>query len=202
MVEPTPTPSPTPGALSVHHLTVTLLDVTPPVWRRLVVPSAVALSTLHAIVQIAMGWEDAHLHEWEVGEVTYGSPEEERWGEDLADESQAILGEVAPLDASLTYRYDFGDGWEHLVTVEAVEPYDARTPPVVCVAGARACPPEDSGGPFGYEHLLDALADPADPEHEEMQRWVGDSLDPDRFDRVAVNAALEAFWRLPEEDPE
>jgi hypothetical protein len=189
---------PTPPAelsLTVHQLTVTLLDVAPPVWRRLLVPSAVPLSALHGIVQIAMGWTGIHLHEWEIAGVTYGSPSEEDWGEELVDETTAFLGELAPADTSFVYRYDFGDGWEHLIEVDAVERYDARTPPVSCIGGARSCPPEDCGGPMGYEHLLDALADPADSEHEEMTLWVGDSLDPEAFDVSQVNAHLEAFWR-------
>ncbi|MBO0748502.1 MAG: plasmid pRiA4b ORF-3 family protein [Acidimicrobiaceae bacterium] len=189
------TPLPNPSSLTVHRLRVTLLDVSPPVWRTFVVPSALPLSTLHGIVQIVMGWTNSHLHEWEVGGVIYASPEEEDWGEEAADETQALLGEVAPDDGSLLYRYDFGDGWEHLVAVDAVEAYDARTPPLACTGGARACPPEDCGGPSGYEHLLDALADPADPEHDEMTLLYGDSIDPEAFDLTRVNAALEAFVR-------
>jgi hypothetical protein len=189
-----PSPAP-PLSLTVHQLTVTLLDVSPPVWRRLLVPSAVPLSALHGIVQIALGWSGIHLHEWDLGGIIYGSPAEEDWGEGLVDETAAILGQLAPADTAMTYRYDFGDGWEHLIEVDAVEPYDARTPPVLCIAGARACPPEDCGGPSGYEHLLDALADPADSEHEEMKLIYGDLIDPEEFDRNQVNAHLEAFWR-------
>jgi hypothetical protein len=188
-------PFPTSTSLTVHTLLVNLLDVTPPVWRRLVVPSALPLSTIHRIVQIAMGWQNVHLHEWEVGEVTYGPPDEEDWGENLADEAATLLGDVAPVDTSLMYRYDFGDGWEHLVVVEAIDPYDARVAPLQCLGGARGCPPEDCGGPMGYEHLLDALADPADPEHEELTEIYGDSIDPEAFDRQRVNATLEMFWR-------
>ncbi|MST33898.1 plasmid pRiA4b ORF-3 family protein [Acidimicrobiaceae bacterium USS-CC1] len=181
--------------LTVHELQVTLLDVSPPVWRRLRVPSAVTLSALHSILQVAFGWQDAHLHEWRVGGRTYGLADEESWGEDLADESSAVLGELAPADSVLHYDYDFGDGWEHLVEVLAVEPYDPTRPPVLLLAGARAAPPEDSGGPLGYEHLLDALADEDDPEHDEMMEWVGDAFDPDELDVQAVNRRLEGMWR-------
>jgi hypothetical protein len=181
--------------LTVHELQVTLLDVSPPVWRRLRVPSAVTLSALHSILQVAFGWQDAHLHEWRVGGRTDGLADEESWGEDLADESSAVLGELAPADSILHYDYDFGDGWEHLVEVLAVEPYDPTRPPVLLLAGARAAPPEDSGGPLGYEHLLDALADEDDPEHDEMTEWVGDAFDPDELDVQAVNRRLEGMWR-------
>jgi Plasmid pRiA4b ORF-3-like protein len=182
-------------SLTVHHLRVTLLDVTPSVWREIRVPSALPLSTVHAVLQIALGWEDRHLHEWRVGEVTYGLSDEDSWGEDIADESAAVLGEIAAADSVLRYDYDFADGWEHLVEVSAVVPYDGDVAPVACLAGARACPPEDCGGPSGYEHLLDALYDPDDAEHEEVVEWLGDSFDPASFDLTSVNHRLEQLWR-------
>jgi hypothetical protein len=187
-------PAPT-LSLTVHELRVTLLDVVPTVWRQIRVPSALPLSTVHAVIQIAFGWEDRHLHEWRVGEVTYGLSDEDSWGEDLADESSALLGELAPEDSVLHYDYDFGDGWEHLVEVSAVVPYDGNVAPVACLAGARACPPEDCGGPSGYEHLLDALRDPDDAEHDEVVEWLGDRFDPAAFDLQSVNHRLEQLWR-------
>ncbi len=181
--------------LSVHELKVTLLDVSPPVWRRLRVPSAVTLSALHSILQVAFGWHDAHLHEWRVGERTFGLSDEPSWGEEIEDESAAVLGELAPADSVLHYDYDFGDGWEHLVEVVGVREFDPGEPPVAVLEGARAVPPEDCGGPEGYEHLLDALADDDDPEHEEMLDWVGDGFDPDGFDLQGTNRRLEGMWR-------
>jgi len=182
-------------SLTVHELRVTLLDVSPPVWRLVRVPSALPLSTVHAILQIALGWEDRHLHEWRVGDVTYGLPDEDSWGEELADESAALLADVAPPDSVLHYDYDFGDGWEHLVEVAAVRPYNANVPPVACIAGERACPPEDCGGPRGYERLVDALRDPEDPDHDAVLEEVGDRWDPDEFDVSSVNHRLEQLWR-------
>jgi Plasmid pRiA4b ORF-3-like protein len=180
---------------TVHLLRITLMDVTPPVWRLLRVPSATPLSVLHGIVQVAMGWEDRHLHEWRVGDRTLGSAEEEDWGDEIEDESEYELGELAGPDSVLHYDYDLGDGWEHLVEVVGVEPYTATVPPVEVLDGSRSAPPEDSGGPSGYEHLLDALADPADPEHDEVVAWLGDSFTPEEFDIHGVNHRLESFWR-------
>ena len=97
--------------LSVHVLRVTLLDVSPLVWRLLRVPSAVRLSALHAVLQVAMGWEDRHLHQWRVGDDVYASADEEDWGEDLVDEATAVLGEIAGVDSVFRYDYDLGDGW-------------------------------------------------------------------------------------------
>ena len=182
------------AALTVHILRVTLLDVTPPVWRLLRVPSAVTLSVLHGVLQVAMGWENRHLHEWRVGDEVYSGGEED-WGEGTGDDSTVVLAEVAPADSALHYDYDLGDGWEHLVEVVSVDPYDATVAPLAVLDGSRAAPPEDCGGPAGYEHLLDALADPDDPEHAEMFEIFGDALDPERFDRRGVNRLLEALWR-------
>lgn len=182
-------------ALTVHELRVTLLDVAPPVWRLVRVPSALPLSTVHTILQIALGWEDRHLHEWRVGDVTYALSDEESWGEEFADESAALLADVAPPDGVLHYDYDFGDGWEHLVEVAAVVPYNASVPPVACLAGERACPPEDCGGPRGYERLVDALRDPDDPDHDAVLAEIGDRWDPDEFDSASVNRRLEELWR-------
>lgn len=148
-------------------------------------PSAVPLSLLHAILQIAMGWENTHLHQWRFGD------------DDIDDESDTdvLLTDRAPADSSFFYDYDFGDGWEHLVEVLAIEPYDGTVPPLVVVDGARACPPEDSGGPHGYESLLAALDNPSDLEHDEMVEAYGDRIDPEVFDREVVNQRLEHLWR-------
>lgn len=170
------------------------MDVTPPVWRLLRVPSVLPLSVLHPILQVALGWEDRHLHEWRIGDTYYGPDPEQ---DDVEDESGVILAEVAPPDSMLHYEYDLGDGWEHLIEVVSVEPYDATVPPLAVLDGARAVPPEDSGGPTGYEHLLAALANPSDLDHEDAVVAFGDSLDPEAFDRTLLNRRLEPFWRPP-----
>jgi hypothetical protein len=175
-------------------LRVTLLDVTPAVWRIVRMPSAIPLSVAHTALQVAMGWEDRHLHEWEVGEKSFGPPGDDT-DADLVDETEVLVGDVAPPDSSLLYIYDFGDYWEHMVEVLAVEPYDGTVPPLAVLEGARACPPEDCGGPHGYADLLAALDNPDDLEHADMVTAYGDYLDPDVFDRELVNRRLEQLWR-------
>lgn len=165
---------------------MTLLDVSPPVWRLVRVPSIIPLSVLHSILQVAMGWEDRHLHEWRVGDDYYGSDED----------TEVLLGDVAPPDSVLHYDYDLSDGWEHLVEVIAVAPYDGTVAPVAVLDGARAAPPEDSGGPAGYTDLLAALDNPSDLDHDDFVTAYGDVLDPEAFDRGLINHRLEAFWRV------
>jgi len=181
--------------LTVHHLRVTLLDVSPPIWRELRVPSLITLQVLHAVIQIAMGWEDRHLHEWRVGDTTFVADEEEDWGEHATGESTITLADAGPADGSFTYLYDLGDGWEHLVEVLSITAYDPTEVPLACLAGARAGPPEDIGGPPGYEHLLDALSDSADAEHEEVVELYGDGWAPDDLDLDRVDERLEELWR-------
>ncbi|MGH9225935.1 MAG: plasmid pRiA4b ORF-3 family protein [Acidimicrobiales bacterium] len=186
----------TSGTRSVHRLKVTLSGSSPPVWRRLAVPSATTLGQLHHILQRAMGWEDCHLHEFEAAGSRYGPPGDfldNGWSTPPKDEETAKLSRVAPAGTRLTYEYDFGDGWHHRIVVEKVEKVAAGGPGAdgpTCLSGRRACPPEDCGGVWGYEHLLEVLADPAHVEYEELLEWAGEDFDPERFDLDHVNAGL------------
>jgi hypothetical protein len=165
----------------IYQLRIALAEVSPPVWRRVLVPGGYTLDRLHRVIQYAMGWQDLHLHSFEIGGQQYGQPDPV--GElAVRDELDARLDAVAGKGDGFRYTYDFGDWWEHEVTVEDVthsEP-DERYP--VCVAGARACPPEDIGGAYGYAELLEALADWGHPRRAAMLGWLGRDFDPDEFD--------------------
>ncbi|MEJ3743652.1 plasmid pRiA4b ORF-3 family protein [Actinomycetes bacterium KLBMP 9797] len=165
----------------IYQLKVTLVDVRPAVWRRLLVPGGFTLDRLHRVIQYAMGWQGYHLHSFDVDGVQYGEPDPD--GElALRDELDARLDTVATKGGRFLYTYDFGDWWEHEVVVEDVlgaEP-DERYP--ACVDGARACPPEDVGGAYGYAQFLAALRDPAHREYESMRAWFGRPFDPEHFD--------------------
>ena len=175
---------------TVHQLEVTLDDVEPPVWRRIEVPSSITLAGLHTVIQQAMGWQDHHLHQFEIGDKIYGVDDGEGWGPPILDEKRTRLGDVAPEGTAFSYQYDFGDSWEHSIQVsEVASPAGGASYPR-CVAGERACPPEDCGGAWGYTELLDALADPRHERHEELLDWVGGSFDPAKFDLEDVNARL------------
>lgn len=156
------------------ELTVRLQNVEPPVWRRVVVPASTSLLALHGLLQAAMGWEDSHLHLFEVDGVLYGDVED--LAGDLGDERRTAVADLRE-GAELRYAYDFGDGWEHTVTVGPRR----RAPAPACLDGAGACPPEDVGGAPGYERLLAALADPADEEDVEFVEHYG-PVDPSAFD--------------------
>jgi hypothetical protein len=171
----------------VFELRIELRHIEPAIWRRLRVPADVPLGVLHDVLQAAFGWKNCHAHDYLVGDIRFGTADvhEEHFS---VDEYAAPLGAVARPRSTLLYRYDFGDDWEHQITVERVA--QGADESVVCTGGARACPPEDCGGPHGYAHMLTVLADPKDEGHGEMKRWVGRGYDPEKFDVAAVNKRL------------
>ncbi len=173
----------------IFQVKVTLADVLPEVWRRVELPGAYTLDRVHRVVQHAMGWRDYHLHSFEVDGVQYGEPDPD--GElAVRDELEVRLDAVAHKGTRLLYTYDFGDWWEHDLLVEDVfvaEP-DERYPR--CVAGERACPPEDVGGVFGYAELLVALHEADHPQHAELRSWAGPGFEPDAFDPARATTLL------------
>jgi hypothetical protein len=179
-------------------LKITLRGIRPPVWRRVRVASDMTLRALHQVIQEAMGWYDAHLHEFEVGNRRYGEPSDDEWPgmERTLSENGVKLGTLVDQGVKrFRYLYDFGDGWEHEVAIEKVQPLDPSQQYPSLIAGKRACPPEDCGGVPGYYGLLQVLADPTDEEHAELSEWVGDDFDPEGFYPEVVNVGLAGLAR-------
>lgn len=178
----------------IARLKITLEDVNPIVMRRVEVPLAIRLDRLHAVLQTALGWTSSHLWEFRAGETGWGIPDRD-WGDGPHDAAKAKLIDVLE-DAgsrSLTYLYDFGDGWEHTVRVErvvAAEP-GARYPRLIEAIGR--CPPEDIGGPPGYEEFLEAIADTDHERHAEMAEWHDASFDPAVVDTASIEGGLAAL---------
>lgn len=172
------------------QLRLSLMEYTPTIWRRLLVPGEIKLSKLHSIFQAAMGWEDYHLHVFEIGECRYGVPHQEYDNDDI-DEESVVLADLVAGRMRFVYEYDFGDCWRHEVVVESIEPVPLILKFAVCVDGQRACPPEDCGGTGGYGDFLDAITDPDHEEHDDYVGWIGRYFDPEAFDLAIVNAALQ-----------
>jgi hypothetical protein len=165
---------------TVFELKVTLRDIEPPIWRVIEVPGEWPLDEVHLAIQAAMGWNNSHLHQFIVGKVRYGMMEADgEFDRGLEDERDARLERIVQSGQSFVYEYDFGDGWQHDVEVTRVASAAKEARPR-CLAGARACPPEDCGGPHGYARLLEILADPKHPEHVSLKEWAND-LEPERF---------------------
>jgi len=170
------------------RLRVRLCDVVPEVVRVIDVPAASTLAELHELLQAGVGWTDSHLHQFVAGDVRYGVPHEDSWDESELDEAGVRLKD---LPAAFTYLYDFGDGWTHDVEIIGSGGQEPG-----CPFGHGACPPEDCGGPPGYEELFRVLADPAAEEHEQMLAWAGNLPS---FDQAATDVQVRrAVGQVPD----
>ena len=171
-----------------YQLKITLEGLDPPIWRRVQVTGNMTLGDLHCVVQSVMNWENCHFHEFEVRGNRFSSAQsglDEMFG-DVGDEDAMCLADLNLRKGSkLTYTYDFGDSWEHLIEVEATLDRDPEAGYPVYVDGQYAGPPEDVGGVWGYADMMIALQDETDPEHEHWKEffpdWDGYSLDEDRI---------------------
>lgn len=178
--------------LQQYRLRVGLQDVEPRIWRQIWVEDQMSLGQLHHILQAAMGWTDAHLHEFTIDGQAYAIPHpEDDPNRVVIDERKIRLGDILTVGLSFDYQYDFGDNWHHTVHVEEVLPLDQPNGAGYVAAGERACPPEDCGGSGCYQDYLELLDE--EPDCEEVRsflQWAGEDFDPGRFDRHAANAAL------------
>ena len=182
---------PQPPPQVAFQLHVELQEVTPVVWRRILVPTSVRLSMLADVLIAAMGWSNSHLHCFEVADQRYGMQFDEYPEGEIDEKSVTVLQALRNVKR-FEFEYDFGDGWTHEITVEAQLSSSLGLKAAVCLEGENACPPDDCGGPGGYEQMLDALADPSNEEHEDYVRWMGGmSFDRTAFDLLTTNAALQ-----------
>jgi hypothetical protein len=177
----------------VYHLRIEMLGIKPLIWRRLWVSGNTKLPKLHRILQAVMGWENCHLHQFHVGSWLYGIPDPDGLYdfENFRSEMSVTLKMIAPeRGASFVYEYDFGDGWEHQVTVEKIVPVDEQNFWPMCVAGERAAPPEDVGGAGGFMDFVEAIRNPLHQDHRQVWAWNGGPFDPNGFDLNLINKLL------------
>jgi hypothetical protein len=172
----------------VYQLKITLKDIKPPIWRRVLVPDR-DLELLHFTIQEAMGWQDCHLHEFEIDGQRYTDAESASEMESEIDADFTLGQLIAKEKTKFTYNYDFGDDWRHEIVVEKILPPGEGVAFPICVDGKRACPPEDCGGPWGYMEFAEAIHDPKHERHREFLEWRGE-FDPEAFDSDAVNKEL------------
>ena len=205
---PEPQLRPVPETVQGFRIRLDLRHTKPPVWRRIEVPGDIPLPRLHEVIQAAMGWTDSHLHRFRTGNDRNAPEFLTQF--DLDEGDEGMLEDDVRLDQiiategdRLWYDYDFGDNWEHLLRVEKV--LDTPPPAAVCIAGKLACPPEDSGGTWGYSELADWVRSDYDetlrPEvfdsTEEGRAWLPDGWHPDAFDIDDTNELIAAVTADP-----
>ncbi|MCF7972379.1 MAG: hypothetical protein K9N55_01045 [Phycisphaerae bacterium] len=170
-------------------LRIELCHIKPTIWRQVRVPLDYTLGDLHTVIQIAMGWQNSHLHMYKYQGELFGMIDEDS-PEDLVDEYDVFLEDLFTTKGKkIQYTYDFGDDWEHIVTCQELLHTTEQLP--VILKGKNACPPEDCGGEPGYCQLLEVMADPKHPEYESMREWLGGLYDPKLFDLEEANAVLQ-----------
>ena len=164
---------------------IALQEISPVIWRRIQVPDG-TLADLHCYIQDAFGWEDYHMHQFEIAGERYGTPvpDDFDFGVAMTDESSVLLSDLLPKSGKRqkwVYEYDLGDGWRHKVIFEGYPPIDPKAKYPICLEGERACPPEDVGGPWGYAEYLLAISDRKHELHEDYMEWRG-PFDAESFD--------------------
>lgn len=179
-------------ATSAFQIKLELADSEPEIWRRLIVPSDPLLSDLHKIIQAAMGWTNSHLHQFIKDRQFYEPPPpvEDMWDSSGTDYTGMQFNElISQKNDSISYAYDFGDGWLHHITLEKIiEDFDGLLP--VCTDGEMACPPEDIGGIWGFQEFKEIMQDPGHPEYDGYKEWYDGDYDAAYFDPDEVNKKL------------
>jgi hypothetical protein len=181
-------------------LKISLKHITPPIWRRIRISSAASLLDLHFVIQHAFGWTNSHLFIIKIGSMEFVYPP--HWEEDnfkFQSAELAILDDLIPKVISrgekFTYVYDMGDDWQHQILIEAIEETSKPFRGAICLAGSRACPPEDVGGPPGYFELLEDLDRPLSEGYGHAEGWLGYVYDPEAFDINEVNHYLQDYFK-------
>jgi hypothetical protein len=184
-----------PASERLYQFKITLVESKPPIWRRIQVKNC-TLDKFHERIQTAMGWNNSHLHRFEIKGERYGDPENLDDGYDdfdCVDSTITKISEVVPKDGKrihFLYLYDFGDNWRHEVIFEGCLRAESGQRYPLCVEGERNCPPEDVGGVWGYADFLEALADPSHEEHEEFKQWAG-NFNPEEFDAEKLTKLMQ-----------
>ena len=195
---------------NIYQFKITLEHVKPSIWRRIQIPATYTFWDFHVAIQDVMGWDDYHLHAFEIIEpqtgrkIVLSDESDEEFLEENKDsiqpdmdylkrfpimryENEACIASYfsEPKQKAL-YEYDFGDSWKHKIVLEKILPLEPGVQYPRCLAGKRACPPEDCGGIWGYEELLEIMKDPFHEEHKERMEWLGDNFDPENFNPDSV----------------
>jgi len=183
----------------IYQIKIVLEGSKPPIWRRIIVSSDTNLSKLHDIIQIVMGWEDGHLHQFRTDDGIYGTPDNDMdsvFGPKSLNEKNYKLGHLLrTVNDKMAYEYDFGDDWQHKITLEKILPFENKEKLPKCIGGKMCCPPEDCGGLWGYYDLLEAIQDEENSEHDSMLEWLGEEFDPEYFDVDEVNIVLAKYLK-------
>lgn len=176
----------------LFQIHIALKYIKPRIWRRLLVAADTPVEDFHKIIQTTMGWENCHLHHFIKDDLIYSlSSEEDLFGFGNIDYQGIKIRKLLCFEGDkILYVYDFGDDWVHEIRLEKILSADNRQKHPVCLKGKRACPPEDCGGVWGYQRILEIMENPQHPDYDNTMEWIGEDFMPDYFNVEEINAAL------------
>lgn len=183
--------------INIYQIQIALKDSKPKIWRRILIPSDLLLWDFHKVIQTTMGWTNSHLHQFIKDGIFYQVkyPHDDMWEEmdnvDYKKKKIRISDLLIAEKDKIIYEYDFGDGWNHDIILEKILPFDNKIKHPICLTGKMNCPPEDSGGIYGYYDMLKVLKQPDHEEYENYLEWLGEEFDPEYFDIESVNSLLK-----------
>lgn len=194
----------------IYQFKVTLQEIEPSIWRRIQVPARYSFWDLHVALQDAMGWLDYHLHAFRVRRPHQRKMIEIGIPDDGEGDFDVLPGWTIPIRDTFTepgqtavYLYDFGDGWKHEVLLEGILLKEKGEKYPRCLAGERACPPEDCGSIPGYYRVVNIVSNPRHVEYRETIAWLKGHAknyhpyDPGAFDPGQVHFDNpKKRWRL------
>lgn len=187
---------------NILQLKITLQHIDPTVWRRVEVKDDITFYELHHVIQITMGWWNAHLFEFKAGSYKIGITEDGWDTEGTLESKEVVLSKLINTEKmKFKYIYDFGDNWEHEIEVEKITPMVKNKTYPSCIGGKRNCPPEDVGGFPGYINFLEIIKDKKHPEYQGMIEWLGDEFDPEYFDVEETNDELQFIIKTKKWNP-
>ncbi len=173
----------------ILQLKIYLQGSKPKIWRRFLIEDSITFNELHDIIQTVMGWENYHLFEFEINDLRIIPPDEGFLKENELDPDKTKVYEFLNTEKQkFNYLYDFGDDWNHIIVVEKILEKDSSKKYPVCIAGKMSCPPEDCGGLWGYEEILEIQQNKNHPDYEErIIDWLGEDFNPEDFNIEEVN---------------
>jgi hypothetical protein len=186
--------------MEIYQIQIALAEFRPKIWRRILIQPDLLLSDFHLAIQIAMGWENDHLHQFIKNRTFYTERFENDWGwgdmKKVDYKDLKISDLLEKVKDKIDYEYDFGDSWHHDIILEKILPVDNKMKYPICIDGKLACPPEDCGGIWGYANILKVLNNPNHKEYANLLDWLDGEFDPDHFDKEEVNKIFKKFIKF------
>ena len=183
----------------IYQIKITLLDSSPPIWRRVLIAGNTELSDVHHIIQAVMPWDDYHLHQFISHPTsdmrTFYAPDGDfMLDETIAYEAVVLSDLLQKPKQKIHYEYDFGDSWQHEILLEKIFQPESKQRLPFCLTGKRACPPEDCGGIYGYYGWIDIFNNPTAADHSEAVAWLGEDFNPEAFSVEETNQSLAMLF--------